>query len=34
MMRDGVMTGADLDGAENVAAAFRRGVEGLLTVLH
>ena len=34
MMRDGVMTGADLDGAENVGAAFRRGVEGLLTVLH
>ena len=34
MMRDGVMAGADLDGADNVGAAFRRGVEGLLTVLH
>lgn len=34
MMRDGVMTGASLDGADSVGAAFRRGVEGLLTVLH
>jgi AcrR family transcriptional regulator len=34
MMRDGVMAGADLDGADEVGAAFRRGVEGLLTVLH
>ena len=34
MMRDGAMTGADLDGVESVAAAFHRGVEGLLTVLH
>lgn len=34
MMRDGVMAGADLDGADNVGAAFHRGVEGLLTVLH
>ncbi len=34
MMRDGVLTGASLDGAESVGAAFQRGVEGLLTVLH
>lgn len=34
MMRDGAMTGADLDGADSLAAAFRRGVEGLLTLLH
>lgn len=34
MMRDGAMTGADLDGAESVGAAFHRGVEGLLTLLH
>jgi AcrR family transcriptional regulator len=34
MMRDGAMTGADLDGVDSVRAAFRRGVEGLLTVLH
>lgn len=34
MMRDGAMTGADLDGVDSVGAAFRRGVEGLLTVLH
>jgi AcrR family transcriptional regulator len=34
MMRDGAMTGADLDGADNVAAAFHRGLEGLLTLLH
>ncbi|WP_258345626.1 TetR/AcrR family transcriptional regulator [Saccharopolyspora gregorii] len=34
MMRDGAMTGAHIDGAENVGAAFQRGVEGLLTVLH
>ena len=34
MMRDGVMTGADLDGVDNAGAAFHRGVEGLLTVLH
>ncbi|ANY07583.1 TetR/AcrR family transcriptional regulator [Pseudonocardia sp. HH130630-07] len=34
MVRDGAMNGADLDGAEGVRAAFRRGVEGLLTVLH
>ena len=34
MMRDGAMSGAHLDGATRVGAAFRRGVEGLLTVLH
>ena len=34
MMRDGAVTGASLDGAENVGAAFRRGLEGLLTLLH
>ncbi|GAA4922950.1 TetR family transcriptional regulator [Actinomycetospora succinea] len=34
MMRDGAMTGAGLDGAEAVGAAFRRGLEGLLTLLH
>ena len=34
MMRDGAMTGAHVDGADSVGAAFRRGVEGLLTVLH
>ncbi|MCH6166891.1 TetR/AcrR family transcriptional regulator [Pseudonocardia alaniniphila] len=33
MMRDGVMTGADLDGVDSVGAAFHRGVEGLLTLL-
>jgi AcrR family transcriptional regulator len=34
MMRDGGMSGAHLDGVDSVGAAFRRGVEGLLTVLH
>jgi AcrR family transcriptional regulator len=34
MMRDGAMSGADLDGVDSVGAAFHRGVEGLLTVLH
>lgn len=34
MMRDGAMTGTDLDGVDSVVAAFHRGVEGLLTVLH
>lgn len=34
MMRDGVMTGANIDGIDGVGAAFQRGVEGLLTVLH
>lgn len=34
MMRDGAMSGAHLDGPDNVGAAFTRGVEGLLTVLH
>jgi AcrR family transcriptional regulator len=34
MMRDGAMSGAHLDGVESVGAAFRRGVEGLLTALH
>jgi AcrR family transcriptional regulator len=34
MMRDGAMTGAHLDGVDSVGAAFHRGVEGLLTVLH
>lgn len=34
VMRDGAMTGAALDGADEVGSAFRRGVEGLLTVLH
>lgn len=34
MMRDGAMSGAHLDGVESVGAAFQRGVEGLLTVLH
>jgi hypothetical protein len=30
MMRDGAMSGAHLDGATHVGAAFRRGVEGTL----
>lgn len=34
MMRDGAMTGAPLDGVDSVGAAFHRGVEGLLTMLH
>ncbi|GAA4617010.1 TetR/AcrR family transcriptional regulator [Saccharopolyspora hordei] len=34
MMRDGAMSGAHLDGVEDVGEAFRRGVEGLLTMLH
>jgi AcrR family transcriptional regulator len=34
LMRDGAMSGAHLDGADTVGDAFRRGVEGLLTVLH
>ncbi|HEY2191013.1 MAG TPA: TetR/AcrR family transcriptional regulator [Actinomycetospora sp.] len=34
MMRDGAMSGAALDGADSVGDAFRRGVEGLLTVVH
>ena len=34
MMRDGVMTGAHVDGVDSVGDAFRRGVEGLLTLLH
>jgi AcrR family transcriptional regulator len=34
MMRDGVMTGAHLDGVDSARDAFQRGVEGLLTVLH
>ena len=34
MMRDGAMSGAALDGAASVGDAFRRGVEGLLTVVH
>ncbi|SER06332.1 TetR/AcrR family transcriptional regulator [Microlunatus flavus] len=34
MMRDGVMSGAHLDGVDQAREAFRRGVEGLLTLLH
>jgi AcrR family transcriptional regulator len=34
MMRDGAMSGADLDGADHVGEAFRRGVEGLLVAVH
>ncbi|MBK1787467.1 TetR/AcrR family transcriptional regulator [Prauserella cavernicola] len=34
MMRDGAMSGAHLDGVDSVGDAFRRGVEGLLTLLH
>jgi hypothetical protein len=34
MMRDGAMSGAHLDGPTEVGAAFRHGVEGLLTMLH
>jgi AcrR family transcriptional regulator len=34
MMRDGVMTGAHVDGVDSVGDAFQRGVEGLLTLLH
>ncbi|TCK24342.1 TetR/AcrR family transcriptional regulator [Pseudonocardia endophytica] len=34
MMRDGAMTGAHLDGVEDVRSAFHRGVDGLLTLLH
>ena len=34
MMRDGAMSGAHLDGAASLGAAFHRGVEGLLTLLH
>jgi AcrR family transcriptional regulator len=33
MMRDGVMTGAGVDGAASAGDIFRRGVDGLLTVL-
>jgi AcrR family transcriptional regulator len=34
MMRDGVMTGAHVDGVDSARDAFQRGVEGLLTLLH
>jgi AcrR family transcriptional regulator len=34
MMRDGVMTGAHVDGVDSAGAAFHRGLEGLLTLLH
>ena len=34
IMRDGVMTGAHVDGVDGVGDAFQRGVEGLLTLLH
>ncbi len=34
MMRDGAMSGAHIDGATHVGAAFHRGLEGLLTLLH
>jgi AcrR family transcriptional regulator len=34
MMRDGAMSGADIDGATHVGAALHRGIEGLLTLLH
>ena len=34
MMRDGVMSGAHLDGVDSARDGFRRGVGGLLTLLH
>ncbi|MCD2195192.1 TetR/AcrR family transcriptional regulator [Actinomycetospora endophytica] len=34
MMRDGAMSGAHLDGVDDAAAVFRRGVDGLLAVVH
>jgi AcrR family transcriptional regulator len=34
MMRDGAMSGAHLDGPTEIATAFERGVDGLLTVVH
>ena len=34
MLRDGTMSAARLDGAEEVGATFLRGVNGLLTVIH
>ncbi|WP_226367936.1 hypothetical protein [Pseudonocardia sp. ICBG162] len=34
MMRDGAMSGADIDGAAHVGDAFHRGLDGLLTLLH
>lgn len=34
MMRDGAMSGADIDGTTHVGDAFHRGLEGLLTLLH
>ncbi|WP_163550460.1 TetR/AcrR family transcriptional regulator [Candidatus Frankia nodulisporulans] len=33
LIRDGAMSGAHLDGVDSVGDAFRRGVEGLLTLL-
>ncbi|WP_433782650.1 TetR/AcrR family transcriptional regulator [Actinomycetospora sp. CA-101289] len=34
LIRDGAMAGAHLDGVDSVGDGFRRGVEGLLTMLH
>lgn len=34
MMRDGAMSGAQIDGAADVGIVLRRGVEGLLHVVH
>jgi AcrR family transcriptional regulator len=34
MLRDGAMSAASIDDAEDVGETFRRGVEGLITVVH
>jgi AcrR family transcriptional regulator len=34
VMRDGAMAGAQIDGAADVATVLRRGVDGLLAVVH
>ncbi len=34
MMRDGVMSGAHVDGVDSAGAAFHRGLEGRLRLLH
>ncbi|WP_051342583.1 TetR/AcrR family transcriptional regulator [Pseudonocardia spinosispora] len=34
MLRDGAMSAAHIDHAEDIAMVFQRGVEGLLAVLH
>jgi len=34
VMRDGAMAGAQIDGAADVGVVLRRGVDGLLHVVH